>query len=849
MSSVEVAANGPDKSAPAPVGMVTHLKHLIESLPVCVMRSDLEGCLLAANDSALQLLGVTEHAKVLGKSLSERISAEHAEDWRGFLRRGWNEGASSVECELVDFAGAHRIILIKSVAQPTHADGIQSLILTAQDLSSRRRLERALNEHQGCATTIDALQVELQQSETERQRLMALLETLQTEAARAATDHEAASEPFKRQIEELQTALAAREQEWQKRCDELTAQLAEQRQLAALMEQRDAEHQRLLEESAARDAEHKSTDAALRARIVELEDGAIANDREWQKRCDDLAGQLAVHETEQQRLTKALEERDAEQQELTKALEERDAERQQLAKALAERDAEHQRQSSLLEQAEAERLQLATALASRTTDHQTVGETLQQRIEELERSLKATEREWQKRCDDLTAHLAEHAAARLQLSSALAQRDEGHQAAGDAFQRQIDELERLLKTSEQEWQKRSDELATQLAEVSVERDQLSRLLEQRDTDHQTAGRSLQQRIEELERALKANDAEWQARRVELTSELAAHVAEHERLSAVLKQRDADQQQLSESLRQRDSEHQRLTELLKQHESELQRVSEVLQQRDLRHQADVENLHQQIAECERALTANDEAWKQRCEELASELTASDGERKQRWEQLNAQLIEHSTERQRLSDLLEDRQVEQQRLVEDHAQEKIRIEQTVRSECDRALADVDARRRHEIEALRTEMQRLAGELQRTAEQLAQRTAEYDRLTANVHARDAHEPVDPADLQRLMKSVAAYRIELVQITENTIRTLEPMATAGRVAIASSRELQAAVEAVDARSRQLLAQCALDDVNRPEIECLRRDSIGAASLVRQLVQVFGESLRSSTHGPGEPG
>jgi hypothetical protein len=100
-----------------------------------------------------------------------------------------------------------------------------------------------------------------------------------------------------------------------------------------------------------------------------------------------------------------------------------------------------------------------------------------------------------------------------------------------------------------------------------------------------------------------------------------------------------------------------------------------------------------------------------------------------------------------------------------------------------------------------------------------------------------------------VAAYRIELVQITENTIRTLEPMATAGRVAIASSRELQAAVEAVDARSRELLAKCALDDVNRPEIERLRRDSISAASLVRQLLQVFGDSTRVIGSEPASAG
>jgi hypothetical protein len=82
---------------------------------------------------------------------------------------------------------------------------------------------------------------------------------------------------------------------------------------------------------------------------------------------------------------------------------------------------------------------------------------------------------------------------------------------------------------------------------------------------------------------------------------------------------------------------------------------------------------------------------------------------------------------------------------------------------------------------------------------------------------------------------------VTENIIRTLEPMATAGRVAIASSRELQAAVEAVDVRSRELLEQCGLDDGNRPEIERLRRDSIALASLVRQLLQVFGETTRAA--------
>jgi hypothetical protein len=289
----------------------------------------------------------------------------------------------------------------------------------------------------------------------------------------------------------------------------------------------------------------------------------------------------------------------------------------------------------------------------------------------------------------------------------------------------------------------------------------------------------------------------------------------------------------------------LSQSLKQHESELERLTDVLRRRDAEHQAAVEGLQQQIVEFERALTANDEAWKHRCDELASELTARDEERRQRWEDVTAQLLEHANERRRLSELLEHRQAEQKCLIDQHRVEKIQIEQSVRGECEREQADLDETRRREIDALRLDLQQLVEDLQGTAAQLEQRTDEYERLMEEVTAPcDTSDVVDPADVERLMKSVAAYRIELVQVTENTIRTLEPMATAGRVAIASSRELQAAVEAVDARSRQLLAQCGLDDVNRSEIESLRRDSIGAASLVRQLLQVFGDSTRSAGHG-----
>jgi len=162
-------------------------------------------------------------------------------------------------------------------------------------------------------------------------------------------------------------------------------------------------------------------------------------------------------------------------------------------------------------------------------------------------------------------------------------------------------------------------------------------------------------------------------------------------------------------------------------------------------------------------------------------------------------------------------------------------------------VEETRRLEIDGLRHDIRQLVDDLQGTAAQLDQRSGDYDRLMHKLTTvGEAGEMQNLTDVERFLKSVAAYRIELVQVTENTIRTLEPMATAGRLAIASSRDLQAAVEAVDVRSRQLLEQCGLDDGNRPEIERLRRDSIAAASLVRQLLQVFGETTRSAGQADG---
>jgi hypothetical protein len=172
------------------------------------------------------------------------------------------------------------------------------------------------------------------------------------------------------------------------------------------------------------------------------------------------------------------------------------------------------------------------------------------------------------------------------------------------------------------------------------------------------------------------------------------------------------------------------------------------------------LQQQIVECERALAANDETWKQRCEELSTELTGKERQYGERWAQL----------------------------IDMHTAEKLQLERSIRADHEEKERRADQARRREVDGLHATLRQFADDLQATAAELARRTADFERVCAELNSI---ERIDPADFHRLQKSVEAYRVELMQMTENTVRTLEPMATAGRVAMASSRELQIAVAA----------------------------------------------------------
>jgi hypothetical protein len=187
----------------------------------------IDGRLLAANRSALGLLGTGDLAQVLDRTLTERILPEHRERWRDFLTRVWEIGSGSIECDLTDLAGVQRTLLLDGVALREHPDSSWSMLIGARDTSAGRRLEKSLEEDE--ASRVQEREAQRQQLETahamDRARLQQTL------------------------AEERQLALMLKEREGRQMLEGMRAELgqarAEHQRLAILLADHEAEQQRL----------------------------------------------------------------------------------------------------------------------------------------------------------------------------------------------------------------------------------------------------------------------------------------------------------------------------------------------------------------------------------------------------------------------------------------------------------------------------------------------------------------------------------------------------------------------------------------------------------------------------
>ena len=138
-----------DPTKAEPQAELERLHKLLDRLKSCLIRVTPDGKLLAVNDAAVDLLGGRELAQVLGTNFLDYLRDGGAALWRDFVQHVSDTGAGSLECEIDDLGGTRRMIMLLGVVITDHPDGIASMLVTVRDVTTAKKLEASLLEHEG----------------------------------------------------------------------------------------------------------------------------------------------------------------------------------------------------------------------------------------------------------------------------------------------------------------------------------------------------------------------------------------------------------------------------------------------------------------------------------------------------------------------------------------------------------------------------------------------------------------------------------------------------------------------------------------------------------------------------
>jgi len=180
---------------------VERLRLLIERQPTCVMRIGLDAVILAANDAALGQLGASQLGQALGHRFTQWMSPNQRDRWIDLAQRAHENGAASIECELIDLAERRHAVQLQAVRQPPHPDGMESMTVSVREISGMTRLEAALQDQEAAGIALADARERLEahgkaraaESE-ERARLQQELDEARAEIARLEArlaEHEA----------------------------------------------------------------------------------------------------------------------------------------------------------------------------------------------------------------------------------------------------------------------------------------------------------------------------------------------------------------------------------------------------------------------------------------------------------------------------------------------------------------------------------------------------------------------------------------------------------------------------------------------------------------------------------
>jgi hypothetical protein len=172
---------------------VERLRLLIERQPTCLMRVGLDAVILAANNAALGPLGATQLGQALGHQFTKWMLPNQRDRWLDLAQRVGENGAASIECDLLDLAGHQHTVQLQGVRQPPHPDGIDSMTVVVREISGISRLERALQDQEAASLALADARARLENhakaraaGSEERARLQRELDEARAEQARLA---------------------------------------------------------------------------------------------------------------------------------------------------------------------------------------------------------------------------------------------------------------------------------------------------------------------------------------------------------------------------------------------------------------------------------------------------------------------------------------------------------------------------------------------------------------------------------------------------------------------------------------------------------------------------------------
>jgi PAS domain S-box-containing protein len=215
-----------------------HLRAILESQPVTLIRLAKDGTFLAVNEAGLSALGAERLDQVLNTSFLNLLSDEDKKTVSAFIDRVISGQRGSVEIDLTALTGTHHTMQLHASPHPGAPDDIASVLATLRDITESRRLEQSLVEsmarQQELAAAHDAEQArltsalnEVRQAQSDGAASAGQLAELEKQLHQALEERAAVTKRHAAEIEGLTEALEERT----RISDEQSARLAQYAEL------------------------------------------------------------------------------------------------------------------------------------------------------------------------------------------------------------------------------------------------------------------------------------------------------------------------------------------------------------------------------------------------------------------------------------------------------------------------------------------------------------------------------------------------------------------------------------------------------------------------------------------